>query len=91
MMKDTKQNQERKHDSEKGRKIAPSRIISNLVLVIAIGVFCFSGYKLFTIFSEYHKWRNTMNNKKAAAILAGILVGAMLLSLVLSLFAGVMH
>ena len=55
MMKDTKQNQERKHDSEKGRKIAPSRIISNLVLVIAIGVFCFSGYKLFTIFSEYHK------------------------------------
>lgn len=30
-------------------------IIGNIVLVIAIAVFIFSGYKLYMIFSEYHK------------------------------------
>ena len=30
-------------------------IVSNIVLVLAVAVFLFSGYKLYTIFSEYHK------------------------------------
>ena len=30
-------------------------IIGNIVLVIAIAVFIFSGYKLYMIFSEYHE------------------------------------
>lgn len=37
------------------RKRTMSRIISNLILICAIGVFLFSGYKLYGIFSEYKK------------------------------------
>lgn len=31
------------------------RVISTIVLLIALGVFCFSGFKLFQIYSGYHK------------------------------------
>lgn len=31
------------------------QLVSNIVLVLAIAVFLFSGYKLYTIFSEYYK------------------------------------
>ena len=36
----------------------PRVIISNIVLVIAIGVFLFAGYKLISIFSEYGEGKN---------------------------------
>ena len=40
----------------KGRKSRGKRdVVSSIILVLAIGVFLFSGYKLYTIFSEYHK------------------------------------
>ena len=45
----------RRHRRGNRKKRTRNQWISNLILVIAIGVFCFSGYKLFTIFSEYHK------------------------------------
>ena len=32
-----------------------SKMLSNIILIIAIGVFLFSGYKLYQIFSEYNK------------------------------------
>lgn len=38
-----------------GQKKRKKKIISNIVLVLAIGVFIFSGYKLVGIFLEYHK------------------------------------
>ena len=31
------------------------KLVSNIVLVLAVAVFLFSGYKLYSIFSEYHK------------------------------------
>ena len=38
------------------------KIISNIILVIAIGVFLFSGYKLYEIFSEYNKGTTEYDN-----------------------------
>lgn len=38
-----------------GQNKREKKIISNIVLVLAIGVFIFSGYKLVGIFLEYHK------------------------------------
>ena len=49
MEKDTRHHRGRRKKKTKGQ------LISNIVLVIAIGVFLFSGYKLYTIFSEYNK------------------------------------
>lgn len=40
------------------RKQGLARIVSNIVLVVAIAVFLFSGYKLYTIFAEYNKGDN---------------------------------
>ena len=37
------------------KKKTKKKIVSNIVLLIAIGVFLFSGYELFEIFSEYQK------------------------------------
>ena len=39
----------------KKKKWTVGRVISTLVLFIALGVFCFSGFKLFQIYSGYHK------------------------------------
>lgn len=39
----------RKKNKRKGN------IVSNLILVLALAIFLFSGYKLYTIYSEYHK------------------------------------
>ena len=44
--------QRREH---RGRRKRKNNIVSNIILVIAILVFLFSGYKLVTIYSEYHK------------------------------------
>lgn len=39
----------------KKKKVGKRNILSNIVLVIAVVVFLYSGYQLYTIFSEYHK------------------------------------
>lgn len=44
-----------KHHRGRRKKKTKGQIVSNIVLVIAIGVFLFSGYKLYEIFSEYNK------------------------------------
>ncbi len=46
---------EKRHHRGRRQKRTPRQMLSNLMLVIAVGVFLFSGYKLFGIFSEYHK------------------------------------
>ncbi len=38
-----------------GRKKPGKRLVSNLILVIALAVFVYSGYQLYKIYSEYHK------------------------------------
>jgi sortase B len=45
----------KKEKQRRGRLGKQRNLISNIVLVLAVGVFLFSGYKLYTIFSEYHK------------------------------------
>ena len=45
----------KKEKRRRGRLGQQGNLISNIVLVLAVGVFLFSGYKLYTIFSEYHK------------------------------------
>lgn len=39
----------------KKKNCGKRNLISNIVLVIAVAVFLYSGYQLYTIFSEYHK------------------------------------
>lgn len=45
----------RRHHRGRRKKMTKRSIISNVILVIAIAIFVFSGYKLFTILSEYNK------------------------------------
>lgn len=51
-----------KHHRGRQKKKTRGQIISNIVLVIAIGVFLFSGYKLYEIFSEYNKGETEYEN-----------------------------
>lgn len=51
-----------KHHRGRREKKTKGQIISNIVLVIAIGVFLFSGYKLYEIFSEYNKGETEYEN-----------------------------
>lgn len=44
-----------KHHRGRRKKQTPGSILSNIVLVVAIGVFLFSGYKLLGIFGEYNE------------------------------------
>lgn len=44
---------EQKPESTKNR--GKKNLVSNIVLIIAVAVFLYSGYQLYTIFSEYHK------------------------------------
>jgi len=46
----------------KYEKKTKGQMISNIILVIAIGVFLFSGYKLYEIFSEYNKGTTEYDN-----------------------------
>lgn len=55
-------NQEKKHHRGRRKKRTTRQILSNLVLVIAVGVFLFSGYKLLGIFLEYHKGESEYNS-----------------------------
>ena len=52
MSEDNKIEETREDKKPKRRK---SSIVSNVILVIAVIVFLYSGYQLYTIFSEYHK------------------------------------
>lgn len=51
-----------KHHRGRRKKKTKGQIISNIVLVIAVGVFLFSGYKLYEIFSEYNKGETEYEN-----------------------------
>lgn len=51
-----------RHCGRKCEKKTKGQIISNVILVIAIGVFLFSGYKLYEIFSEYNKGTTEYDN-----------------------------
>lgn len=51
-----------RHRGRKCEKKTKGQIISNVILVIAIGVFLFSGYKLYEIFSEYNKGTTEYDN-----------------------------
>jgi len=54
-------NNGRRH-GRKYEKKTKGQMISNIILVIAIGVFLFSGYKLYEIFSEYNKGTTEYDN-----------------------------
>ena len=47
------------HREQKNRKRS---MVSNLILIIAVGVFVFSAYKLISIYSEYHKGDREYDN-----------------------------
>ncbi len=49
---------EDKQTSEKIKKGGLGRIISSIVLIIALAVICYSGYQLFTILKGYHDGRS---------------------------------
>lgn len=49
------QREKRKRRRKRKQKQGKVSIVSNIVLVIAIAIFLFSGYKLYTIYSEYNK------------------------------------
>ena len=40
-------------DNNKKGKFKIGSIIRNLVLILAVGIFCYSGYQLITIYMEY--------------------------------------
>lgn len=47
--------EKKKHHRGRRKKLKKSDIVSNIILVIAIAVFLFSGYKLISIYSEYNE------------------------------------
>ena len=52
----------RKHHRGRREKKTKGQMVSNIILVIAIAVFLFSGYKLYEIFSEYNKGETEYEN-----------------------------
>ena len=59
---------ENKHHRGRRKKKTAGQIVSNVILVIAVGVFLFSGFKLYGIFSEYRKGESEYNSLKDIAI-----------------------
>ena len=59
---------ENKHHRGRREKKTAGQIFSSVILVIAIGVFLFSGFKLYGIFSEYKKGENEYDSLKDIAI-----------------------
>lgn len=53
---------------EKKKKKGIRNIISNIILVIAIGVFLYSGYQLYTILADYHEGVKEYDQIRAAVI-----------------------
>lgn len=59
---------ENKHHRGRRKKRTAGEIFSNIILVFAIGVFLFSGFKLYGIFSEYKKGESEYDSLKDIAI-----------------------
>lgn len=47
--------EKKKHHRDKQKSSRANTIISNIILVIAVATFLFAGYKLYSIYNEYHK------------------------------------
>lgn len=62
MLKTEKHEVETKHHRGRREKVTLGKIISNIVLVLACAVFLFSGYKLYSIFSEYKAGEDEYEN-----------------------------
>ena len=59
---------ERKHHRGRQQKMTKGQIVSNVVLALAIAVFLFSGFKLWEIFSEYHRGTSEYDSLREVAI-----------------------
>lgn len=57
-----------KHHRGRKKKRKKVNMIYNIILVVAVGVFVFSGVKLFQIFNEYHKGTETYDKVRDLAI-----------------------
>ena len=68
MENETKQLKKTKHHRGRRGKKTVGQIASNVVLVIAIGVFLFSAFKLWGIFSEYNKGESEYDSLQDIAI-----------------------
>lgn len=64
-----REKQHRGRHTERRKKSSTRTIISNVILVIAVAVFLFSGYKLFTIYSEYGKGEKEYENVLEAVVI----------------------
>ena len=59
---------ERKPHRGRRQKMTKGQIVSNVVLVLAIAVFLFSGFKLWEIFLEYHRGTSEYDSLREVAI-----------------------
>ena len=58
-----------KHHRGRRRKKQKSNFLSNLILIIAIAVFCYAAYNLWVIFSEYHEGSSEYENIQELVII----------------------
>ena len=59
---------ERKKYHRGRRKKKKGGIISTLILIIAIAVFCVSGYQLYKIFGGYHQGKSEYDKVREVAV-----------------------
>lgn len=57
-------------DGKKKKKRTAGDRIRTLILIVAIGVFCYSGYQLFTIYAEYKKGDDEYNALEEEYVIA---------------------
>lgn len=58
----------RKKKSAKNRKKGKGGIISTIVLIVALAVFCFSAFQLYQIFSGYHEGKKEYDEVRELAV-----------------------
>lgn len=68
MENEKKQEKLHKHHRGRRKKKTVGQIVSNIVLLLAIGVFLFSAFKLWGIFSEYNKGESEYDSLQDIAI-----------------------
>ena len=68
MENNTEQHKRTQHHRGRRKKKTFGQIVSNMVLIIAIGVFLFSAFKLWGIFSEYGKGESEYDSLQDIAI-----------------------
>ena len=68
MENNTEQHKRTQHHRGRRKKKTFGQIVSNIVLIIAIGVFLFSAFKLWGIFSEYGKGESEYDSLQDIAI-----------------------